>query len=150
MTEDKLEGTGLPAHGLVFLDVSWVLALPSIYMLSLGVETWSKSLHKVGFTRKARVLLGLQGQTPGFPASGPRRQGPWRLAPGLRRTSFCSFQKPCGLSPLAQIKCSRTQTFRETSGTPSGEFRNPSRDQTLLSHISIFISGPFQSSSSCP
>ena len=38
-------------------------------MLSLGVETWSKSLHKVGFTRKARVLVGLQGQTPGFPAS---------------------------------------------------------------------------------
>ena len=35
-------------------------------MLSLGVETWSKSLRKVGFTRKARVLLGLQGQTPGF------------------------------------------------------------------------------------
>ena len=28
MTEDKLEGTGLPAHGLVFLDVSLVLALP--------------------------------------------------------------------------------------------------------------------------
>ena len=28
MTEDKLEGTGLPAHGLVFLDVSWVLSLP--------------------------------------------------------------------------------------------------------------------------
>ena len=76
-------------------------------MLSLGVETWSKSLHKVGFTRKARVLLGLQGQTPGFPASGPRRQGPWRLAPGLRKTSFCAFQKPCGLSPLAQITCSR-------------------------------------------
>ena len=71
MTEDKLEGTGLPAHGLVFLDVSLVLALPSIYMLSLGVETWSKSLHKVGFTRKARVLLGPQGQMPGFPASGP-------------------------------------------------------------------------------
>ena len=74
-------------------------------MLSPGVETWSKSLHKVGFTRKARVLLGLQGQTPWFPASGPRRQGPWRLAPGLRKTSFCAFQKPCGLSPLARIKC---------------------------------------------
>src|SRR6187399_1312110 len=119
-------------------------------MLSLGVETWSKSLHKVGFTRKARVLLGLQGQTPGFPASGPRRQGPWRLALGLRNTSFCAFQKPCVLSLLAQIKCSRTQTLRETSGTPSGEFRNPSRGQTLLSHILIFISGPFRSSSSCP
>ena len=61
MTDDKLEGTGFPAHGLVNLDVSLVLALPSIYMLSLRVETWRKSLHKVGFTRKARVLLGLQG-----------------------------------------------------------------------------------------
>ena len=118
-------------------------------MLSLGVETWSKSLHKVGFTEKARVLLGLQGQTPGFPASGPRCQGPCRLAPGLRKTSFCAFQKPCGLSPLAQITCSRTQTFRETSGTPSGEFRNPSGDQTLISHISNFVSGPLRSSSSC-
>ena len=36
MMEDKLEGTGLPAHGLVFLDVSWVLALP----LYLNVEPW--------------------------------------------------------------------------------------------------------------
>ena len=26
--EDKLAGTGLPAHGLMNLDVSWVLALP--------------------------------------------------------------------------------------------------------------------------
>ena len=36
MMEDKLEGTGLPAHGLVFLDVSLVLALP-VY---LYVEPW--------------------------------------------------------------------------------------------------------------
>src|SRR3954465_11652721 len=102
-------------------------------MLSPGVEAWSKSLRKVGFTRKARVLLGLQGQTPGFPASGPRRQGPCLLALGLRKTSFCAFQKPCGLSPLSQIKCSCAQTFRETSGTPSDGFQNPSVDQTLLS-----------------
>ena len=102
-------------------------------MLSLVVETWSKILHKVGFTRKARVLLGLEGEMPGFPASGPRRQGPWRLAPGLRKTSFCAFQKPRGLSPLAQIKCSRAQTFRETSGTPFDGFRNLFGDQTLLS-----------------
>ena len=61
MIEDKLDGTGLRAHGLVFLDVSLVLARPSIYMLSPGVETWSKCLLKVGFARKARVLLGLQG-----------------------------------------------------------------------------------------
>ena len=41
MTEDKLEETGLPAHGLVFLDVSWVLALP----LYLYVEPWGRNLE---------------------------------------------------------------------------------------------------------
>ena len=42
MTEDKLEGTGLPAHGLVSLDVSWVLALP----LYLFVDPWGRNLEK--------------------------------------------------------------------------------------------------------
>ena len=41
MTEDKLEGTGLPAHGFVFLDVSLVLALP----LYLYVEPWGRNLE---------------------------------------------------------------------------------------------------------
>ena len=41
MTGDKLEGTGLPAHGLVFLDVSLVLALP----LYLYVEPWGRNLE---------------------------------------------------------------------------------------------------------
>ena len=41
MMEDKLEGTGLLAHGLVFLDVSWVLALP----LYLYVEPWGQNLE---------------------------------------------------------------------------------------------------------
>ena len=41
MTEDKLEETGLPAHGLVFLDMSWVLALP----LYLYVEPWGRNLE---------------------------------------------------------------------------------------------------------
>ena len=41
MTEDKLEGTGLPAHGLVNLDVFQVLALP----LYLYVETWGRNLE---------------------------------------------------------------------------------------------------------
>ena len=41
MTEDKLEGTGLPAHVLVFLDVSWVLALP----LYLYVEPSGRNLE---------------------------------------------------------------------------------------------------------
>ena len=42
MTEDKLEGTGLPAHGLVFLDVSLVLAL----RLYLYVEPWGRNLEQ--------------------------------------------------------------------------------------------------------
>ena len=41
MTETKLEGTELPAHGLVILDVSWVLALP----LYLYVEPWGRNLE---------------------------------------------------------------------------------------------------------
>ena len=41
MMEDKLEATGLPAHGLVFLDVSLVLALP----LYLYVEPWGRNLE---------------------------------------------------------------------------------------------------------
>ena len=42
MTEDKLEGAGLPAHGLVNLDVFRVLALP----LYLYVEPWGRFLEK--------------------------------------------------------------------------------------------------------
>ena len=41
MTEDKLEQTGLPTYGLVFLDVSLVLALP----LYLYVEPWGRNLE---------------------------------------------------------------------------------------------------------
>ena len=41
MTDDKLEGTGLPVHGLLFLDVSLVLALP----LYLYVEPWGRNLE---------------------------------------------------------------------------------------------------------
>ena len=41
MTKDELEGTGLPAHGLVILNVSWVLALP----LYLYVEPWGRNLE---------------------------------------------------------------------------------------------------------
>ena len=42
MMEDKLEGTGLPAHSLVNLDVSLVLALP----LYLYVEPWDRNLEE--------------------------------------------------------------------------------------------------------
>ena len=41
MTDDKLEGVALPAHGLVILDVFQVLALP----LYLYVEPWGRNLE---------------------------------------------------------------------------------------------------------
>ena len=41
MMEDKLEETVLPAYDLVFVDVSWVLALP----LYLYVEPWGRNLE---------------------------------------------------------------------------------------------------------
>ena len=41
MTKDKLEGTGLPAHGLVNLDDPWVLALP----LYLYVDPYGRNLE---------------------------------------------------------------------------------------------------------
>ena len=41
MTEDKLEGTGLLAHGLVIVDLFQVLALP----LYLYVEPWGRNLE---------------------------------------------------------------------------------------------------------
>ena len=109
-------------------------------MLRLGVETWSKSLHKVGFTRKARVLLGLQGQTPGFPASGPRRQGPWRLAPGLRKTSFLCFPKTSWAFPLGPDKVFSCPNI-------SGNIRNPfrwipepfRRLNTIIPYINLYL-----------
>ena len=81
MMEDKLEGTGLPAHGLVFLDVSWVLALP----LYLYVEPWGQNLEQnppqSGFHPKVKSpsrtprpdarVPGVWTQTPGTLASGP-------------------------------------------------------------------------------
>ena len=65
--EDKLAGPGLPAHGLVFLDVSWVLALP----LYLYVEPWGRNLEK----EPPQSRFCLQGkspsQTPGPDARDP-------------------------------------------------------------------------------
>ena len=56
MTEDKLEGKGLPAHGFVFLDVSLVLALP----LYLYVEPWGRFLEKEHPQRR----FSPQGKSP--------------------------------------------------------------------------------------
>ena len=104
-------------------------------MLSLGVKTWSKASTKSVSPERQESFSDSRARRQGSRRLPPRRQGSWRLASGLHKTSFFTFQKPRGLSPLAQIKCFRTQTFRETSGTPYGEFRNPSGVQTTLSHI---------------
>ena len=81
MTEDKLEGTGLPTHGLVFLDVSLVLALP----LYLYVEPWGRSLEQKPPQSRFCPKGKSPTRTPGLNATilgvWPRRQGLRRLAP---------------------------------------------------------------------
>src|SRR5215216_4568565 len=103
MTEDKLEGAGLPAHGLVNLDVFRVLALP----LYLYVEPWGRNLEKeppqTWFCPQGRVLLGLPGPDARVLGVWPRArcQGLRRLVPDLCKTSFCTDLKPHGPYPLA-------------------------------------------------
>ena len=92
-------------------------------MLSLGVETWSKSLHKVGFTRKARVLLGLQGQAQGFPASGP-----WTPQSFLLR-----FPKTLWAFPFGPNKVFSYPNI-------SGNIRNPfQRPNTIIPYIKLYL-----------
>ena len=44
-------------------------------MLSPGVETWSKSLLKVGFAHKEDSFSDFEEQTPQFLAFGPDAMG---------------------------------------------------------------------------
>src|SRR3990170_2477936 len=82
MTKDKLEGTGLPAHGLVFLDVSWVLPLP----LYLYVEPWGRNLEQKPpqsrFCPKGKSPTRTPGPNATILGIWPRHHGPRRLAQG--------------------------------------------------------------------
>ena len=112
MTEDKLEGTGLPAYGLVFLDVSLVLALP----LYLYVEPWGRNLEQKPPQSRFCPKVKSPTRTPGPNATihgvWPTRHLPRRLAQGQTpgspafvpwppQNSFCTDLKPRGLNPLA-------------------------------------------------
>ena len=92
-------------------------------MLSLGVETWSKSLHKVGFTRKARVLLGLEGQTPGTLASGT-----WTPQNFLLR-----FPKTLWAFPFGPNK---VFSYPNISGNIRNPFRSPN---TIIPYINLYL-----------
>ena len=146
MTEDKLEGTGLPAHGLVFLDVSFVLALP----LYLYVEPWGRNLEQ----KPPQSRFCLKGKSP-TRTPGPnatilgvwpraRRQGLRRLAPGLRKTPFAPTYNPVGLTHwpnhIIQYMNLYLQTILDllvvsviSSGTPSN-IRSP----TYITHIILY------------
>ena len=110
--EDKLEGMGLLAHGLVFLDASLVLA-PSLY---LYVEPWGRNLEQKPpqsrFCPKGKSPTRTPGPNATILVSGPdamglgvwpraRHQGLWCLAPRPPQNSFCTDLKPHGLDPLA-------------------------------------------------
>ena len=68
MTEGKLEGTGLSAHGLVFLDVSLVLAPP----LYLYVEPWGRNLEQKPPQSRFHPKGKSPSRTPGPDAGDPR------------------------------------------------------------------------------
>ena len=87
-----------------------------------------------------------RGQTPGFPASGPRRQGPWRL----RKTSFCTFQKTSWAFPFGLDKVFLCPNISGNIRNPFRWIPEPFRRSNTTIHISIFTSGPFRSSSSYP
>ena len=112
MTEDKLEGAGLPTHDLVNLDVFRVLALP----LYLYVEPWGRNLEQKPpqsrFCPKGKsptrtpgpnaTILGVCPDAMGLGVwPNARRQGLRRLAPWPPQNSFCTDLKPHGLDPLA-------------------------------------------------
>ena len=75
MTEDKLVETGLPAHGLVFLDLSWVLALP----LYLYLEPWGRNLELKPSQSRFHPIGKSPSRTPGPDA---RDLGVWTQMPG--------------------------------------------------------------------
>ena len=129
-------------------------------MLSPGVETWSKSLLKVGFARKARVPLGLQDQTPQSlasrtpwaSASGPgpdaRVSGVW--PPGLRKTPFAPTYSPVGLTPwpnhIIQYMNLYLQTIMELlvmSVISSGSLNNI-RSPTYITHKILYRQRTFK------
>ena len=76
MTEEKLEETGLPAHGLVFLDVSLVLALP----LYLYLEPWGRNLELKPSQSRLHPIGKSPSRTPGPDARDP---GVWTQTPGI-------------------------------------------------------------------
>ena len=67
MTEDKLEETGLPAHGLVFLDVPWELDLP----LYLYVKPWGRNLEYKPPQSRFHPKGKSPSRTPGLDARVP-------------------------------------------------------------------------------
>ena len=102
MTEDKLEGTGLSAHGLVNLDVFRVLVLP----LYLYVESWGHFLEK----EPPQSRFGTQGKSPSpTPRPDARVIGVWPQTPGslasaklllhLPKASWASLPKHFGKHP---------------------------------------------------
>src|SRR3990170_1527531 len=117
-------------------------------MLSPGVETWSKSLLKVGFARKARVLLGLQDQTPQSLASGPDAMGLGEVSGvwphGLCKTPFAPTYRPVGLTPwpnhIIQYMNLYLRTIPELlvmSVISSGTLNNI-RSPTYITHIILY------------
>ena len=151
----------MTAHGLVNLDVSWVLALP----LYLYIEPWGRNLEQ----KPPQSRFCLKGKsptrTPGPNATilgvWPRRNGPRCLAQGQTprssafapwppQNSFCTDLKPHGLTPwpnyIIQYMNLYLRTIPEllvmsviSSGTP-----NNIRSPTYIIHIILYHQRTFK------
>ena len=88
--KDKLEGAGLPTHGLVNLDVFRVLALP----LYLYVEPWGRFLEK----EPPQSRFSPQGKSPSWtPGPDTRVLGIWPLA--FAKLPFALSKSLMGFTP---------------------------------------------------
>ena len=96
--EDKLEGTGLPTHGLVFLDVSLVLALPLYLYVEPSGRNLEQKPRQSRFCPKGKSPTWTPGPNATIHGVWPRRHGPWRVSgvwpPGLRKTPFALIIAP--------------------------------------------------------
>ena len=95
--EDKLEGTGLPAHGLVFLDVSLVLAQP----LYLDVEPWGRNSEQ----KPPQSRFFPEGKSPTrTPGPNATILGVWPRHHGSRRLTQDHTPGSPAFDPLAYAK----------------------------------------------
>src|SRR3954466_7610946 len=133
VTEDKLEETGLPAHGLVFLDVSLVLALP----LYLYVEPWGRNLEQNPPQSRFHPKGKSPSRTPGpdarVPGVWPQTPGTLASGPWTPQNFLLRFPKTLWAFPFGPNKAFSYPNISENIWNP---FRRPN---TIIPYINLYL-----------